>query len=157
MSAAAYPMVDFLPEDKAICERVQRGVAGDFAPGRLVPMERVVADFGHYLDWRLNHVEPPPVHTETTRKPRSAGATRGDGADVAGVRESATGPEFSLPSRRGISHHPPPARRLPPGGEDGVERRDREPQGTGGEAQRGWGAPAGAVRTGPERGRPGVG
>ena len=33
-----------------------------------VPMERVVADFGHYLDWRLNHVEPPPVHTETTRK-----------------------------------------------------------------------------------------
>ena len=74
VSAAAYPMVDFLPEDKAICERVQRGVAGDFAPGRLVPMERVVADFGHYLDWRLNHVEPPPVHTETTRMLRS-GAT----------------------------------------------------------------------------------
>ena len=42
----------------------------------LPPMERVVADFGHYLNWRLNHVEPPPVHTETTRKPRSAGATR---------------------------------------------------------------------------------
>ena len=71
VSAAVYPMADFLPEDKAICERVQRGVAGDFVPGRLVPMERVVADFGHYLDWRLNNVEPPPVHTETTRKPHS--------------------------------------------------------------------------------------
>ena len=75
VSAAAYPMADFLPEDKAICERVQRGVAGDFVPGRLVPMERVVADFGHYLNWRLNHVEPPPVHTETTRMLRS-GAKR---------------------------------------------------------------------------------
>ena len=31
------------------------------------------------------------------------------------------------------------------------------PKGTGGEAQRGCGAPAGAVRTGPEMGRPGVG
>ena len=75
MSVAVYPMADLLPEDKAICERVQRGVAGDFVPGRLVPIERVVADFGHYLDWRLNHVEPPPVHTETTRKLR-AGASR---------------------------------------------------------------------------------
>ena len=27
-------------------------------------MERVVADFGHYLNWRLNQVEPPPVYTE---------------------------------------------------------------------------------------------
>ena len=53
-------MKDFLPEDKAICERVQRGVSGDFVPGPLVPMERVVADFGHYLNWRLNDVEPPP-------------------------------------------------------------------------------------------------
>ena len=55
---------DFLAEDKAICERVQRGIKGDFAPGRLVPIERVVADFGHYLNWRLNRVEPPPVYTE---------------------------------------------------------------------------------------------
>ena len=61
---AAYAQPDFLPEDKAICERGQRGTAGDFAPGRLVPMERVVADFGHYLNWRLNDIEPPPVHTE---------------------------------------------------------------------------------------------
>ena len=64
VGVAAYPQADFLPEDKAICERVQRGVQGDFAPGRLVPMERVVADFGHYLNWRLNQVEPPPVYTE---------------------------------------------------------------------------------------------
>ena len=60
IGAAAYPVKDFLPEDKAICERVQRGVSGDFVPGPLVPMERVVADFGHYLNWRLNEVEPPP-------------------------------------------------------------------------------------------------
>ena len=67
VSAVAYPMVDFLPEDKAICERVQRGVSGDFVPGRLVAMERVVADFGHYLNWRLNKVGPPAVYTETIR------------------------------------------------------------------------------------------
>ena len=61
---AAYSLPDFLPEDKAICERGQRGAAGDFSPGRLVPAERVVADFGHYLNWRLNHIEPPDIHTE---------------------------------------------------------------------------------------------
>ncbi|MXV90949.1 MAG: aromatic ring-hydroxylating dioxygenase subunit alpha [Acidimicrobiia bacterium] len=61
---AAYPLPDFLHEDKAICERGQRGSIGDFTPGRLVPIERVVADFGHYLNWRLNDVEPPAVHTE---------------------------------------------------------------------------------------------
>ena len=61
---ATYLLPDFLPEDKAICERGQRGAAGDFIPGRLVPMERVVADFAHYLNWRLNDIEPPAVHTE---------------------------------------------------------------------------------------------
>ncbi|MCY3819433.1 MAG: aromatic ring-hydroxylating dioxygenase subunit alpha [Gammaproteobacteria bacterium] len=55
---------DFLKEDKAICERIQRGFSGDFVPGRLLPVERVVADFGHYLNWRLNDVEPPEVHSE---------------------------------------------------------------------------------------------
>ncbi|MCY4013458.1 MAG: aromatic ring-hydroxylating dioxygenase subunit alpha [Gammaproteobacteria bacterium] len=62
---AAYSLPDFLAEDKAICERVQRGMSGDFVPGRLVPMERVVADFGHYLNWRLNDVAPAdgfPMH-----------------------------------------------------------------------------------------------
>ena len=63
-SAAAYSLPDFLPEDKAICERGQRGASGDFNPGRLVPAERVVADFGHYLNWRLNDIEPPTVHME---------------------------------------------------------------------------------------------
>ena len=67
ISAAAYPVKDFLPEDKAICERVQRGASGDFTPGPLVPMERVVADFGHYLNWRLNDVEPPPPYAEPSR------------------------------------------------------------------------------------------
>lgn len=60
--AAGYSLPDFLPEDKATCERGQRGAAGDFSPGRLVDAERVVADFGRYLDWRLNGVEPPAVH-----------------------------------------------------------------------------------------------
>ena len=55
---------DFLKEDKAICERAQRGFSGDFTPGKLLPVERVVADFGHYLNWRLNDVEPPAVHSE---------------------------------------------------------------------------------------------
>ena len=63
---AAYSLPDFLPEDKAICERGQRGVAGDFSPGRLVDAERVVSDFGHYLNWRLNGVEPPAVHVEAS-------------------------------------------------------------------------------------------
>ena len=63
-SASAYSLPDFLPEDKAICERGQRGATGDFSPGRLVEAERVVADFGHYLNWRLNGVEPPAVHKE---------------------------------------------------------------------------------------------
>ena len=53
-----------MSEDKAICERAQRGVSGDFVPGRLLPVERVVEDFGHYLNWRLNGVEPPAVHAE---------------------------------------------------------------------------------------------
>ena len=64
-SVSAYGHSNFLSEDKAICERVQRGVTGDFVPGRLVPPERVVGDFGHYLDWRLNNVEPPAVHSES--------------------------------------------------------------------------------------------
>ena len=59
-----YMQPDFLKEDKAICERAQRGFAGNFTPGKLLPVERVVADFGHYLNWRLNDVEPPAVHSE---------------------------------------------------------------------------------------------
>ena len=65
-AAVAYSLPDFLPEDKAICERGQRGASGDFVPGRLVPMERVVADFGHYLNWRVNGVDPPTVHVEAS-------------------------------------------------------------------------------------------
>ncbi len=63
---AGYALPDFLSEDKAICERIQRGFSGDFVPGRLLPVERVVADFGHYLDWRINDVEPPAIHAERT-------------------------------------------------------------------------------------------
>ena len=63
-NAAVYSLPDFLPEDKAICERGQRGAIGDFEPGLLVHAERVVADFGHYLNWRINAIEPPAVHTE---------------------------------------------------------------------------------------------
>lgn len=66
VGSAAYGLPDFLPEDKAICERGQRGAIGDFAPGPLVAIERVVADFGHYLNWRLNGVEPPAAHTAVT-------------------------------------------------------------------------------------------
>ena len=60
-AAVTYPQSDFLREDKAICERIQRGVTGEFVPGSLLPIERVVGDFGDYLNWRLNDVEPPPA------------------------------------------------------------------------------------------------
>lgn len=62
--AGSFVSPDFLAEDKAICERVQRGIAGDYQPGQLLPIERVVMDFGHYLNWRINAVEPPSVHVE---------------------------------------------------------------------------------------------
>ena len=55
----------FLEEDRAICERAQAGMnARRSAGGRLVPLERVVADFHHYLGWRLLGEEPPPPHVE---------------------------------------------------------------------------------------------
>ncbi len=63
-SIGSSELTAFLSEDKAICERVQRGIAGDFRPGQLLPIERVVMDFGHYLNWRINNVEPPTVHLE---------------------------------------------------------------------------------------------
>ncbi len=61
-AAAVAAIPDFLPEDKAICERGQRSAVGDFEPGQLLQIERVVADFGHYLNWRINDVPPPPAH-----------------------------------------------------------------------------------------------
>ena len=45
---------DFLPEDKAICERGQRAASGDFHPGRLTQLERVVDDFHRFLARRLS-------------------------------------------------------------------------------------------------------
>ena len=74
----AYTPLDFLSEDKAICERVQRGLTGNFVPGRLVPLERVVADFGHYLNWRLNNIQPPAVHSQPSprREPEPKRASR---------------------------------------------------------------------------------
>ncbi len=51
--AAESLVPDFLPEDKAICERGQLGAAGDFTPGTLVEMEQVVVDFHDYLRRRL--------------------------------------------------------------------------------------------------------
>ena len=55
----------FLEEDRRICERGQQGLASRASSGgRLVPLERVVADFHHYLGWRLFGDEPPARHTE---------------------------------------------------------------------------------------------
>ncbi len=62
-TSESYALTDFLHEDKAICERIQRGATGDFVPGRLVPLERVVEDFGHYLKWQLSDIEPPEVYS----------------------------------------------------------------------------------------------
>ena len=52
--AGAHGLLEFLSEDKAICERVQCGDGGDFVPGRLVLMERVFDDLDHYLNWRIS-------------------------------------------------------------------------------------------------------
>ena len=55
----------FLEEDRAICERAQTGMAAKFSRGgRLVPLERVVVDFHHYLAWRLMGQTPPARHIE---------------------------------------------------------------------------------------------
>lgn len=52
---------DFLPEDKAICERGQRATTGDFAPGVLVPIEHIISDFHHFLAHKLHGAPLPPV------------------------------------------------------------------------------------------------
>ena len=52
--AAAEALVpDFLPEDKAICERGQRATTGEFRPGPILEVERVVRDFHAFLQQRL--------------------------------------------------------------------------------------------------------
>ena len=63
-AAAAMRLIpDFLPEDKAICERGQRAATGDFEPGTLVPMEQVISDFHHYLNRQLHGAEVPGPRT----------------------------------------------------------------------------------------------
>ena len=58
----------FLEEDRAICERAQVGMASRHSQGgRLVPVERVVVDFHHYLGWRLTGQQPPAPHVEVRR------------------------------------------------------------------------------------------
>ena len=55
----------FLEEDRAICERAQAGMAAKLSRGgRLVPLERVVVDFHHYLAWRLTGESPPERYVE---------------------------------------------------------------------------------------------
>ncbi len=49
----------FFAEDKAICERVHRGMGSRLMQGgKLVTMERVVVDFHHYLASRLSSGNP---------------------------------------------------------------------------------------------------
>lgn len=54
-------MQAFLAEDKAICERIQRGMLSQFSQGgKLIKMEKIVVDFHHYLACQLsgeNHSE----------------------------------------------------------------------------------------------------
>ena len=59
-----HALPDFLPEDRAICERGQRGARGTFRPGKLVALERVLVDFHRYLAWRLLGTEPRPSDLE---------------------------------------------------------------------------------------------
>lgn len=58
-SVTRHALPDFLPEDKEICERAQRGASGEFKPGQLLEAEKIVQDFHQYLRDRLvNRVEP---------------------------------------------------------------------------------------------------
>jgi phenylpropionate dioxygenase-like ring-hydroxylating dioxygenase large terminal subunit len=53
----------FMKEDRAICERAQRGMYAELtAGGNLVEMERIVGDFHQYLAWRLFGTEPEARH-----------------------------------------------------------------------------------------------
>ena len=55
----------FLEEDRAICERAQAGMTAELSRGgRLVPLERVVVDFHHYLSWRLTGETPPERYVQ---------------------------------------------------------------------------------------------
>jgi len=55
----------FLEEDRAICERAQAGMTARLSRGgRLVPLERVVVDFHHYLSWRMTGETPPERHVQ---------------------------------------------------------------------------------------------
>lgn len=56
----SYQLTDILSEDKAICERVPRRIDDNFQPGQQFPIERVVMDFGHFLNWRIYDLQPPP-------------------------------------------------------------------------------------------------
>ena len=52
-----------LDGDRAICERIQSEMpARASSGGRLASVERIVADFHHYLGWRMLGEEPPPRH-----------------------------------------------------------------------------------------------
>lgn len=61
--AAEWAIPDFLPEDKAICERGQQAAIGDYTPGVLVPMEQIIVDFHQYLNRQLHNADVPPVRT----------------------------------------------------------------------------------------------
>ena len=64
-TAVGTGLPDFLPEDRAICERGQRGATGGFTPGPLLPVEQVIVDFHHFLNRQLHGVPGPPVRTST--------------------------------------------------------------------------------------------
>ncbi len=61
--AAEWGVPDFLPEDKAICERGQRAATGDYKPGVIVAMEQVIVDFHHYLNRQLHGATTPAART----------------------------------------------------------------------------------------------
>lgn len=57
----------FLEEDRWICERALAGMASRHSRGgRLVPLERVVADFHNYLAWRITGEQPPARYLEAS-------------------------------------------------------------------------------------------
>ncbi len=63
-----------MQEDKALCERAQRGMRSRRGkPGPLVELDRPISDFHRYLGWKLfGHALAPAWHAEDDARPSVA-------------------------------------------------------------------------------------
>ena len=66
-----------MEEDRILCERIQQGMSARHGRGgQLVELDRPIADFHHYLGWRLfDHELAEGWHAEV--EPAAKGAATG--------------------------------------------------------------------------------